>query len=552
MNTQEINNVQYIAVSTIKTSRFNPRKTFQDTELSELAESIMAQGMLQPIMVRPTDEGFEIVYGERRYKATLLAGIDTVPALVRELSDQQVMEVALTENLHRADVSPIEEATAYKQLMEYNGYDTALLMQRFGKSEQYIRNRMRLNALLEPFAELLLSEEISLNVALELCKYSHEVQQEIFEQHYATENSYQNWLNKGAKEVARMIEQSYSTDLNEYFFGKEECYNCQFNTDTHHLFAEGNGCGKCLNAVCLKRKNVEYIVSRAIATHESNPELPLVRNEYRYCADAVDILTNKEYEITVISHCHNCPIPPTEPQTDEYETDEEFAEAQAGYEEELMEYQTKSAELCEKYERGEIAMYAHIGTRGVSLGYMNSNTGNTQPVETPLVKLTKQDERNSEIKREKIVGDTKELIQETDLCTSEFSVFEERLTYFAMLKYLRRESYEKVGVVTENGRYHFLTDEDRMQIVNNLTEQAKDIIRRDFILNTLKEAFRDGVTAELLMEFAKQHAPDKLNEISEKHQAVYDKRHIRIMEKITAIGTIKEDNTNDEIENNAE
>lgn len=514
---------------------FNPRKTFNEIDISELANSIEAQGVLQPIMVRPKDDIFEIVYGERRYKASLIAGLVTIPAIVRELSDNDVIECALTENLQRQDVSPIEEATAFQSLIQNSRYDISSLMAKFAKSESYIRSRLRLCTLIAPFAELLIADDINLAIALELCKYSKETQAEIFENHYATENIYQNWIGKRAKDIVEMTGHNYTTNLNDYFFDKTECFDCKFNSNTHSLFGDVDGCGRCLNTACLKCKNTQYIVERAIATHENNSELPLIRTEYHYNRDAVEQLTDREYDIKVINYCRECPTPPTVPQAEYFDTDEEYQQAKDEYEEKLIEYQVESAELYQKYENGEIKMFAKIGTRGVSLGYVhNSSTNITEgQAETPLIKLTKQDERNKEIENEKTIAETKSLIQEIDLTSSEFTALEERITYFAMLKQLRSEHFELMGI--EQGGKYYLSDKERLQIAMNLTETQKTIIRRDFIFNTFKDAYRDDVTAELLLAFAEQHASDRLVEIKSKHNEVYEKRHQRITEKIDAI-----------------
>lgn len=533
MNSQENNNIanaHIIYLSKVKPSNFNPRKTFRDADLTELAESIKEQGVLQPIMVRPRGNEYEIVYGERRYRAALLAGLEIIPALVRDLTDDTAMEYALTENIQRQDVSPIEEAIAYKSLIENNHYDMVNLMNKFGKSESYIRSRMRLNSLIQPFAELLLTDDINLSVALELCKYSGEVQEKIFADHYQVDNYY-NWLKKTSKEVVSLIEKSYSTDLNEYFFDKSECYDCGYNSETHNLFSEGNGCGKCLNINCLKAKNTFYIVERAKEFKEKNPELPLSVTNLNGCKDAIDMLTEQEYEITELNYCRECPKPPTAPDQEDYETDEEYNEALGDYAEKVVDFEADTTELIEQYNEGKISMYANIGTRGVSLGYTSVNTSNKTEVETPLVKLTKQDSRNKELSNEKIIDDTKTLINNTDL-TGDFTLFEEKMTYFAMLSFTKKEHFVTLGISEK--RYH-LCEDDKLQIINNLTDEGKDIIRRDFIIAHLKGAFRTGVTEDLLLEFAEQHVPDGLAEIKAKHQEVYDKRHARIIEKIEAI-----------------
>ena len=268
----------------------------------------------------------------------------------------------------------------------------------------------------------------------------------------------------------------------------------------------------------------------------------MARTEYHYNEEAVEQLTDKEYDIEIINYCRECPIPPTAPQADDYQTDEEYQQAKGEYGEDLIEYQAESVGLYQKYENGEIRMFAKIGTRGVSLGYLhnssNGSASNCPAVETPLMKLFKQDERNKEIGCEKTIADTKSLIQEIDLTKSDFTALEENITYFAMLKQLRSEHFGLMGVKQENKYY--LSDKERLQIVMNLTEIQKTIISRDFILNTLKDAFRDDATSEFLLAFAEQHAPDALAGIKNKHNEVYEKRHLRIIEKIDAINAQSE------------
>ncbi|MEG1523276.1 MAG: hypothetical protein RR455_12560 [Bacteroidales bacterium] len=288
-------------------------------------------------------------------------------------------------------------------------------------------------------------------------------------------------------------------------------------------------------------------MERAKEFKEKNPELPLSVTNLNSCKDAVDMLTEQEYEITELNHCRECPKPPTAPEQEDYETDEEYHEAMSDYEEEVIDYQSNSTELMNEYNDGKITMYANIGTRGVSLGYTRINTSANTEVETPLVKLTKQDNRNKEITNEKIIDDTKALINNTDL-TGEFTLFEERMTYFAMLSFTRQEHFATLGITEK--RYHLFED-DKIQINNNLTEEMKNIIRRDFIIAHLKGAFRTGVTEDLLLEFTEQHIPDGLAEIRAKHQEVYDKRHARITDKIDAIhaqNTAEEQGNNGKLE----
>ena len=117
-------NITSVALADIQPSNYNPRKNFDETSLAELAESIRQQGVLQPIGVRPiADNRFEIVFGERRYRASLMAELAEIPAIVMEISDETAEEMAITENLQRKDVTPIEEANAYQKLIDSGRHD---------------------------------------------------------------------------------------------------------------------------------------------------------------------------------------------------------------------------------------------------------------------------------------------------------------------------------------------------------------------------------------------------------------------------------------------
>ena len=141
-----------------------PRKTFNETELQDLAKSIKEQGVLVPIILRAVKDKpylYEIVAGERRYRAAQIAGLIEIPALVKTLTDQNAMEIALIENVQRENLNPIEEADGYKNLMEKCQYSLTDVSKLIGKSESYIRNLMRINSLPESVKELIKDGQIS-------------------------------------------------------------------------------------------------------------------------------------------------------------------------------------------------------------------------------------------------------------------------------------------------------------------------------------------------------------------------------------------------------
>lgn len=154
-----------IEVGRIRPNPHQPRKEFDAEGLEELAASIREHGVVQPIVVRPDGEGYELVAGERRWRAAKLAGLERIPALVREFSEAESMEIALVENLQREDLNPLEEAEAYKTLMEMCRLTQEQLASRVGKSRSQIANTLRLLQLGPVAAEELRAGRLSMGHA---------------------------------------------------------------------------------------------------------------------------------------------------------------------------------------------------------------------------------------------------------------------------------------------------------------------------------------------------------------------------------------------------
>jgi ParB family chromosome partitioning protein len=135
-----------VPIAELKPSGLNPRREFAEAELKELADSIRAKGLVQPIVVRPDRQrgGFEIVAGERRWRAAQRAGVHTVPVIVRDLADVEVLELALIENVQRADLNPMEEAAGYNELIDKHAYTQEKLSEVVGKSRSHVGNTLRL------------------------------------------------------------------------------------------------------------------------------------------------------------------------------------------------------------------------------------------------------------------------------------------------------------------------------------------------------------------------------------------------------------------------
>lgn len=160
--TESRDSVIVLGIDEISPNRSQPRTEFEPEALAELTDSISKHGVLQPILVRPLFAGgYQIVAGERRYRASLQAGLSEIPAIVRELDDKETMEIALIENLQRKDLTPVEEALGYDALMKNHGFTQEQVAESVGKSRSAVANSLRLLSLPQAVIELMSEGKLS-------------------------------------------------------------------------------------------------------------------------------------------------------------------------------------------------------------------------------------------------------------------------------------------------------------------------------------------------------------------------------------------------------
>ncbi len=143
-NAADVQVKKTVRMSEIEPNRSQPRKNFSEESIAALADSIQQYGILQPILVRPNSDGYQIVAGERRWRAARMLGLDEVPVIIKELSDLEAMQIALIENLQRENLNPIEEALGYKELMETYGMTQDNVSKTVGRSRSTVANSLRL------------------------------------------------------------------------------------------------------------------------------------------------------------------------------------------------------------------------------------------------------------------------------------------------------------------------------------------------------------------------------------------------------------------------
>jgi ParB/RepB/Spo0J family partition protein len=246
------------------------RKHFNKAAIEELADSIATVGVLSPILVRPVNGHFELVFGERRYMAAKLAGLAQIPASVRELTDEQVLEVQLIENLQREGLHELAEAEGYEALLKL-GHSAEEIAEKIGKSKAYIYARMKLLALCKDARKGFYEGKISASIALLLARIPVEsLQKQAFKE--ITEPDYNDEVTY--RQAAELIHQDYMTRLSEAGFPTQDatlvpaagpCGSCPKRTGNQpELFGDVKGADVCTDPICFKAKRDAHAV-RTIA-----------------------------------------------------------------------------------------------------------------------------------------------------------------------------------------------------------------------------------------------------------------------------------------------
>ena len=168
------NNVTEIKIDDIRSNPYQPRKTFDIESLNELAKSIKEYGVVQPIIVKKSIKGYELVAGERRTKAAKIAGLKKIPAIIKDFDDQEMMEIALVENIQREDLNPIDEATSISNIIKLRGYTQEEFANKFGKSRSYVTNILGLLKLPDEVRKLVEKRSLSMSHARVLSKMEDE------------------------------------------------------------------------------------------------------------------------------------------------------------------------------------------------------------------------------------------------------------------------------------------------------------------------------------------------------------------------------------------
>ncbi len=275
-----------LPLSSIRPSTTNPRKHFDANALKELAESIKKHGVLQPILVRhkvrdlKNDSPYEIVAGERRFRACQAAGLKEIPAIALTLTDIEAVEIQVIENLQRADLHPMEEAEGYEYLMKQHGYAGAdAIAAKIGKSRSYVYGRLKLCALTPEIKKAFLEDSVSPSVALLLARIPASLQAK------ASKTVLEGKYGEGPlpyRQAVEFLKENYTLTLvGAPFDTKSECEKCPKRTGNEpELFSDIKSAAVCTDPDCFKKKKEDSWANETAAFQASgNTILPVSKSK---------------------------------------------------------------------------------------------------------------------------------------------------------------------------------------------------------------------------------------------------------------------------------
>lgn len=332
MNTQtqkkrtENGHYRVIPVEAITPSPTNPRRSFDSEKLAQLAASIKEQGVLQPILVRlnpnknSKGKDYEIIAGERRFRAAKLAKRAEIPARVVEMSDEQVLQVQIIENLQREEVHPLDEAEGFVHLKERSGYSIPEIAQHVAKDERFIARRMALVNLIDEAKEDYRQEHITISHALELCRLSPELQPSALAACYEYTNVYDKeagaWLRRPDKErparhvryLQQWVEENVHLNLAKAPFKTDDtrlredgltCIDCpQRSGFNKGLFGDIRNDSTCLNPACFKAKLETFVqIKRTEIEAKRGTPPPYISTRYGGTDAERNIIGSYEYVV---------------------------------------------------------------------------------------------------------------------------------------------------------------------------------------------------------------------------------------------------------------
>ncbi len=555
--------IQNLSIGKIKADPEQPRKTFDEKHLEQLSESIKQHGVLQPITVRKSGKSFIIVMGERRFRASKMANKATIPCIVRDYENNEILEVQIIENLQRQDVEPTEEAESIAYLSEK--YAPAEIAKRLGRTDNFIRQRLKLAGLIDGFKHFVRNGEMTISLGVGVALFTPEEQQMMLETMGEDFSAHQ--INRMIKDQTYDLEKaSFDITYKKLVPKAGSCVECPFNAANQgNLFGEGKMV--CTKSACFETKKSKSFFNLIEKSKKENVLLiPEIR---QYWADdennqlIISQLENnglKVYLLDDVEIIEN-PIKPTieaikkEYQHYDYTEDElngELKEAIKGYNKELEEYNSAKENGFangivfhpETYQNKEVFVKVIEKSKDEetehSAPLANRKMADCTPQEQ-IVKINEREIRKKHIENNKQFEEVVQMIRETNyvetkktLSTDEMvafsiSLFENNVDYISQQKYFSKLSGNTAKMT-------------RVEIVENFKKNFKKEIFYKLIRYMLTKQVHFGesnhvnnLTNISFYNAMQGYYKSKIADIDKDYAKKRDKRESRLKERISVL-----------------
>jgi ParB family chromosome partitioning protein len=575
---QKQTDFQNLPLKDIVASPTNPRKTFDTSKTIELAESIKEKGVLQPILVREKGKKYEIVCGERRFRAsqmvqTQVADRTTIPAIIRALTDQEVREMQLIENFQREDVHPMEEAVAIKYAIETGQYSVEDLMHKVGKSSQYIKQRMKLNALTTQWQQLFFNNRITISLAIQIALFAPDVQLQILADRVDEDelesksgrmieiNEYQLVAYRGKLSLANF-------DINDATLLPKAgaCSNCLYNTACAGLFPDDELNARCTNITCFQEKTNLFFENELQVAKEI-PGIIFVSNYFGRFEDKklVQSLQADGFDL-LDRNAFNKLEKPEQPDWEEWKedndyndmTDDEKVECKEGFDEAVAEWENdcysyqrsiesgkyKKAFIIEGTDRGKYCYIQLTGKKSANTETpkkldTTADTVTVEDIDQEIERIRSKEKRSKEIDENKIWDQLKNHyspFNNVPLLSGDLKQVERRAICQAMynkLTYTGQRDFVKLFNIKQSRKNYA-----EVIVIPELDEKTFLSMLRFYMLDVLPPTMLyTGYNADaaVCIEIAQQYFPTVLSDIENTISEKSEKREKKVAQRIAEL-----------------
>lgn len=502
MAKKQNSNVVDIDISIVFPNPLNPRKHFDEDAIRELSESIKEIGILQPVVVRPIGDRYQIVCGERRYRASLLAGLKTITSIVKDLTDDAALSAMITENLQRRDISPIEEADAYEMMKSKLKLSIHEIASKLGISPGYVTRRLKLASLIPDFKNLIDEKKIDIGIAIEISKMPDDVQNQLLEE-YGTGYRY-NF--QSLSRIKEHIKSEFMGDLSAAKFDIEDpnltaagsCIGCPFNTASQTLLFDDLTEARCTKHACFNEKTSLAFQQKIEAVVNQESDILIGASSYLLNSPEVKALNSKAAIVDLSAYSEiEKPEPPEMPMRDEDDSEEDYQELLEEYKEEYEDYLAQLKVYEEQMENPDkIKILKVAGSRkGEVSYYLPDNTSDpsapsvtADPVQLEIIKIEEKIKRADEIADEKIFGGLIQLAEKNEYWKekAELKSIEKAALMLILLDqagYTYRDELSEM-LQLDRDQFYKTSSEEKYQKVLALDPEQVNLLIRAFIHQT--------------------------------------------------------------------